>query len=71
VFANVLGASGVVEDEGEVEGVGVDDLVEVFAEVLEAWVCGVDEFIEFIDAAEGVFVSGVAVEEFVLDEAVE
>ncbi len=71
VFADVFGASGVVEDEGEVEGVGVNDFVEVFAEVLEAWVGGVDEFVEFIDAAEGVFVGGVAVEEFVLDEAVE
>lgn len=31
----------------------------------------VDEVVEFFDAAEGVFVGGVSVEEFVLDEAIE
>ena len=71
MFADIFGAAGVVEDDGEVEGVGVLDFVEEPAVDFAARLSFRDEVVELIDAAEGVFVSGVAVEELVLDEAVE
>ena len=71
VFADVLGAAGVVKDDGEVERVGIGDFVEESAIDSAAWVVLGDEMVELFDAAQRVFVGGVAVEKFVLDKAVE
>ncbi len=71
VFANVFGSSGVVKNQCGEEGVWVRVFeVEVTVD-LSFCRFVVHESIELIDASEGVFVSGVAMEEFVLDKAVE
>jgi len=71
VLADVFGSAGIVEDEGDVEGVGVGMFEEEVAVDGAARVFVINEGIELVDAAEGVLVGGVAVEEFVLNEAVE
>ncbi len=71
MFADVLGAPGVVEEDREVEGVGVLDLDEELAVELFGGVVGDEEAVELVDAAQGVLVGGVAVKELVLDQAVE
>ena len=71
VFADVFGAAGVVKNDGEVERVGVGDFVEEAAIDSAARVVLGDELVELFDAAQRVFVGGVAVEKFVLNEAIE
>ena len=71
MFPYVFGASGVVKNQGDVEGVGIgmfDDDVPVDG---DSWVVVFDESIELVNATKSVFVGGVAVKKFVLDEAVE
>lgn len=71
VFADVFGAAGVVENEGEVEGVGVRHVDEYLPVASVDGVVAPHEGVELVDAAEGVFVGGVAVKELVLHEAFE
>ena len=73
VLADVFCTSGIVEDEGQVERVGILDVVQQLAVELTAGVLLVEligQAVEHIDTAQGVFVSGVAVEELVLHKAV-
>ena len=71
VFADVFGAAGIVKNDGEVERVGIGDFVKEAAIDSAARIVLGDELVELFDAAQRVFVGGVAVEKFVLDEAVE
>ena len=65
----VLGLAGVVEQQREIERGRVVVLLEKVAVTAEFRIFRGDEFIEFVDADQGVLVGGVAVEELVLHEA--
>ncbi len=71
VFADVFGAAGVMENHREIERVGILDLMEQTPVDLMLRVVFRNELVELFDAAQRVFVRGVAVEKLVLDEAVE
>jgi len=71
VFADVFGAAGIMENHREIERVGILDLMEQTPVDLILRVVFRNELIELFDAAQSVFVRGVAVEKLVLDEAVQ
>lgn len=58
-----------MEEDGEVENRGVLETLEQVSIFLKAWLIRVDEFIEFLDANECVFISGIPVKKLMLDEA--
>ena len=58
-----------MEEDGEVENRGVFEALEQVFVFPKAGLIGVDEFIEFLDTHERVFVSGVPVEKLMLHEA--
>lgn len=68
VLAHILSAPGVVKEDREVEGVGVFNVDEQLSVALLFRIIGGDQGVELIDAAQGMFVGGEAMEELVLDE---
>jgi hypothetical protein len=69
VAFGVGGTPGVVHEEGEVKDPGFVDAAPEFLVEGDGEVGLAGEAVEHFDGAEGVFVGGVLVEEFVLDEA--
>ena len=63
------GFAGVVEEKREVENEGAFDFLKDIGVVAGGGIFCVGDSVEFFDADEGVFVGGVLVVEFVLDEA--
>lgn len=71
MLSDIFRASRIVKNESDIESVGIDDFVEETSENFQARMGVADEFVEFVDATERVFVCGIAVEEFVLNQAIE
>jgi len=71
VFAHILGTTGVVEDDREIERIGVLNLQEQLPIDFPSRIGLGDELVQHFHAAKRVLVRGVAVEKLVLDEAIE
>lgn len=71
MFPDIFGSSGIVKNKSDEKGIGVGVIeVEVPVQFVARFIV-VDKIVELVDAAEGVFVGGVAVEKLVLHKAVQ
>ncbi len=71
MFADIFRAPGIVKNQGDEQSIRVGVFNEEIAIEFVTGFVIIDEVVQLIDTAQGMFVRGVSVKEFVLHEAVE